>query len=135
MANKLTGKASYVLLNNTQIPITKYSPKVTRTLADSTDSTDYDATIDMINMSQLPVTLSQELSVEGKWNLANTNQALLTMCYSGITAVPVVLGLNAGALFGSGLFDMSDFSADSPINDTITFTCTLRSNGKFTPGS
>lgn len=134
MADKLTGKASYINVNGVSLYITKTSPKVTRGLSDTTDSADYDSGMDMINMSQIPVTLTQDLSVEGNYHLSQTSQALLTMCYSGISAVPVVLGLNSGSTIGSGLFDLSDFASEIPITDTVKYTCTLKSNGKFTPG-
>lgn len=134
MADKLTGKASYWIFNGQQFFITKYSPKVTRTLADTTDSADYNASIDMVQSSQIPVMLTQELAVEGNFHLSQTIQGLLTTVYSGINAVPVVLGLNAGALFGSGAFDVSDFSADVPIIDTCKYTASMKSNGPFIPG-
>ena len=135
MSDKLTGKASYINIQGTLLFITKISPKVTRGLADTTDSADYDSGMDMINMSQLPVTLTQDLAVEGNYHLSQTTQLLLNMCYSGITAVPVVIGLNAGATMGAGLFDLSDFASEVPIVDTCKFSATLKSNGKFTPGA
>lgn len=135
MADKVTGKASYWMFNGVQFFITKYSPKVTRTLADTTDSSDYNQNIDMVQGSQIPVMLSQDVSIEGNYHLSQTNQALLTMVYSGVNAVPTVFGINSGALYGSGAFDISDFACEVPIIDTVKYTATIRSNGLFTPGA
>lgn len=135
MADKLTGKASYFIYGGTTFCITKYSTKVTRALADTTDSCDYSSSIDLVNMSQIPVSVTQELTVEGNFHLSQTTQGLLTSIYSGANAIPVTLGLNAGVLLGTGNFDISDFSCDVPVVDTCKFTATFKSNGAFTPGS
>lgn len=135
MADKLTGKASSFLFNGTSIPISKYSPKSTRKLADTTDSANYDAGTDLIHNSQLPASIQMELSVEGKFSKSKTNAALITQLYSGATAVPTILNLDAGTIYGHGNFDMGDFSADVPVEDTVSWTATFRSNGVFTPGS
>lgn len=135
MPDRLTGKASYFTYGGAQIPITKYTAKSTRTLADTTDSADYDSGNNIIYKSQIPVSEQMELSVEGNFYLSITNQTLLTAILTGVNEVPVVLGLNAGALFGSGNFDISDFSTDVPVEDTVKWTATFRSNGPFNPGS
>lgn len=130
---RLTGKQSYIIINGTYIPITKYTPKINRKLADITDNGDYDSNTDLIYPAQLPVSATTELSVEGRFRLSLTPIAIMGILYTGISAVPVKLGLDAGHMFGSGNFDISDFQADVPVDDTVTFTCTLQSNGKFSP--
>lgn len=133
--DRLTGKASYMLINNTAIPITKYNPTITKNLPDITDNTDYDVNTDLIYPTQLPVSAVTELSVEGRFHLNSTPSTIMSILYTGIGAVPVTLGLDQGHLFGHGNFDISDFQAVIDISQAITFTCTLRSNGKFTPNS
>ena len=135
MPSKLTGKASSITLSGTTLYITKVSPKVTRELADTTDSTSYDAASDMIQPSQLPVKVSMELSVEGWFYIGQADTALLNLAYSGATAVPVVLKSNASSIYGHGNFDLSDFESSHPIDNTVTYSATLKQNGVFTPGS
>lgn len=133
--DRLTGKASYMIINGTQIPITKYNPTITKNLPDITDNSDYDQNTDLIYPTQLPVSAVTELSVEGRFHLNSTPITIMSILYSGIGAIPVVLGLNAGNLFGHGNFDISDFQAVIDVSQAVTFTCTMRSNGKFTPNS
>jgi predicted secreted protein len=59
----------------------------------------------------------------------------MNILYTGATAVLTRLTMDASTIYGSGLFDISDFQTEMPVDDTVTFTCTVRSNGKFTPGS
>jgi hypothetical protein len=132
---KITGKAGSFTFNGTVIPFKKWSPKVTRKLADTTDSADYDTTTDMIHESQLPVSLSQELSIEGNFNTTTTDAQIITNLYSGAAAVPVILKISPSVIFGHGNFDLSDFSMDNPVDDTATWSATLKSNGVFTRGS
>ncbi len=133
MADRLTGKASYLILNGTTIPFTKVTPKTNRKLADITDNGDYNSNTDLIWMTQLPVTATIELSVEGRFRRSITPTAIISLLYTGQTAVPCRFGLDSALIYGSGNFDVSDFQVDDPVDDTVTFTCTLRSNGIFTP--
>lgn len=135
MADKLAGNASYFTLNGTTIPITKYTPKPTRELADDTDSTNYDTVSGIVHTSQTPVKTSTELSVEGRYRLSSTMSSIASILYTGNLSVPVVLGLAAGVLFGHGNFDVSDFSADVVIGDIVNWSATFKSNGIFTPGA
>lgn len=135
LTNKLTGKAAYLTISGTQIPFTKIGAKTERKLADATDSTDYDVATDLIWPTQLPVSASIELSVEGRYNLVSTPGTVIATLYSGATAVPCVFGLSGSAIYGHGNFDLSNFQADVPVDDIVTFTASLKSNGKFTPGS
>jgi hypothetical protein len=135
VADKLTGKASYVNYNGTTLYITKYSLKGSRTLVDTSDSADYDQSTDIIHASQLASKVSSDLTVEGYYHKSQTNAAVIAVLYNGAEAVPVVLGLDAGAKLGHGNFDIQDFSADVPLEDKVGWSATLKSNGKFTPGS
>jgi hypothetical protein len=133
--DRIAGNQSSFTLNGTVIPITKYTPKVNRKLADTTDTGDYDATSTLIANSQVPVSYHLELNVEGKFRKSVTPTALIAELFTGATAIPVVLTLAQGVLFGHGNFDLSDFSCDVPAEDTVTFSCTLKSNGPFTPNA
>lgn len=133
--DRMVGSASGFTLNGTTIPITKYTPKGNRKLADTTDTGDYDPTSGLVWNSQLPVSANLELTVEGRFRRSSTMNALVKLLFSGATAVPTVLNLDAGTLFGHGNFDIKDFSTDVPAEDTVTWTATFKSNGVFTPGA
>lgn len=133
MSDRLTGKQSYFYFNGYFIPITKATPKTSRKLADITDNGDYDTNTDLLWPTQLPVMAPVELSIEGRFRKSTIPGAILSILYTGATAVQTRFGLDTNTIYGSGLFDLSDFQADSPVDDVVTFTCTVRSNGKFTP--
>lgn len=133
MPDRLTGKQSGFLLNGYAIPITKATPKTTRKLADITDNGDYDSNTDLLWPTQLPVMAPVEMTVEGRFRRSVTPAAIIALLYTGATAVLARFFLDQNLIYGSGLFDISDFQTDSPVDDTVTFTCTVRSNGKFTP--
>lgn len=135
MSQRLTGKASYVSIAGTKFGTKKITPKTTRKLADSTDSTDYDSGTDLLWPTQLAVMAPVELSVEGNYNLTTTPAQLIANLYSGVAAVAVVIALNATTIYGHGNFDISDFQTDAPVDDIVTFSCTMKSNGVFTSGS
>lgn len=131
MALKVAGLQSYFIYGGVQIPITKYTVSVDRRLVDTTDNTNYDQDANILFNSQLPVMANTTISVEGLFHIDITPIALMARLYSGVTAVPTVLGLNQGNLMGSGLFDIANFECQVQIDDTVKYTCTMASNGKF----
>jgi hypothetical protein len=134
VADKLTGKASYIVFDGVSLYITKYAPKVTRTLADTTDSANYSASSDMISPSQIPVMAAMELDIEGYYHKSQTGQ-LLALAFTGANELPTTLGLDAGTLYGHGNFDLSDFASEIPLTDTVRYTASIKQNGTFTPNS
>lgn len=134
-ANKRTGRAAFFSIAGTKIGMTKLSPKTTRKLADVTDSTDYDATSDLIWPAQLAVMAPIELSIEGRYNVVTTPANLINTLYTGAAAVAVILNIDASTIYGHGLFDISDFEASIPDDDVVTFTATFKSHSVFTFGS
>lgn len=132
MADRTTGKNSFLLFNNVQIPITKTTPKVTRKLADTTDSGDYQQTPDMIFPTQIPVSAPLELAIEGRYRFSST-PGFLIAAQTSLTNIPCQIGLISGQPTFAGNFDLSDFQYDGPYDDTVTFTATLVSNGIWTP--
>lgn len=133
--NKRSGKASSLTWKGTALTITKYTPTTTRTLADATASDDYDATSNMLWETQIPVKLAQELKIEGKYNVVTTPSTVIADLYTGNAAAAVVLGIDAGTLLGHGNYDISSFEAGVPIDDIVTYTCTAKLNGIFTPNA
>lgn len=134
-ADKTAGRASSFTLLGTVLPIKKYTPKTTRKLIDTTDSANYDAATDMLYASQVPTMISQELTVEGIFDLNSTPTVVMNLLFSGAAAAAVVLGLKSGVLYGSGVYDISDFSTDVPVDDVVSWSATFKLNGKFTPGA
>ena len=122
-------------VNGVTIYITKATPKVTRECADTTDNSNYDATSDMLQPAQIPVKVGMELSIEGWFYVGQTDTSFMNYCYSGTGAVPVVLKGTTSYVVGHGGFDLTDFEAGIPVDDTCTYSATLKQNGVFTAGS
>ena len=135
MPTKISGKASSITISGTSLFITKVTPKVTRDCSDTTDNSNYDAASDMLQGTQIPVKVGMELSVEGWFYVGQTDTALMNLAYSGASAVPVVLKGSTSYIVGHGAFDLTDFEAGIPVDETCTYSATLKQNGVFTPGS
>jgi hypothetical protein len=133
--SRLTGRASYFQFSGTKVPIKKYSASTTRTLVDTTDTGDYNVTADMLYETQIPAKIAQDLDVEGNFRLNQTNSLLMSVLFSGASSVAVVLGLDAGDIYGHGSYDISDFSTEVGVGDVVSYTCKMKLNGVFTPGS
>jgi len=129
--DKSTGKASFFTYRGTRIPIFRINIRVTRVLADCTDSSDYDMNADMIGPTQLPVSAQFEGTIEGVFRFSYTPQTLFGDLFQGVYGVPCTFGTNQNSLIGTGFMDISDYQQDMPINDTIRYSCTVRSNGLF----
>lgn len=132
---KLSGKASKFDYGANTLFITKYSPKVTRKLADTTDTADYDPANDILRESYIPVRVGMELSVEGNMDLDKIPTTLFTDVLNGGAAVTATLHHDAGTLDGHGGFLITDFEADHPDDDTVTWKATFKLTGAFTPNA
>jgi hypothetical protein len=87
MADRTTGKQQSFTFNSQTIPITKCSPKITRKLADTTDSGDYVTSPDMIFPTQIPVSCPLELAIEGGSHQPDEYPGR-GECHSGQRAIP-----------------------------------------------
>ncbi len=134
-AGRLTGKSGYLTFGGYNIPITKWSMKTTRNLPDSTDNGDYNSTDDLIYHTRIPVSVDSDVSIEGRYHKDVLPGTLIAVLFTGATAVNVSLGLDSATVYGHGAFDLMDFSCDLPIEDMVTFSATLKSNGQFVRGS
>lgn len=134
--NKITGKAGTITYNTVVLSITKWESDIDKDMADSTDSSNYDATTQLIHKAQLAVSIQNSVSVEGYFDLNTTDADFIAQLYSANAPVAVILGLTASVVFGHGNFDLTKFKVTTPITkDMVSFTCTLLSNGIFTHGS
>lgn len=135
VTNKLTGRAGSFTYNGTSIPFTKVTPSTTRTLADATDSTDYNSTDDIVYESQLAVKVGMTVKIEGRYNTSIIPSTIIADLYTGNASVTCRFTQKTGVIYGSGSFDVSDFECSSPIDDIVTYSATLKLNGAFTRGS
>jgi hypothetical protein len=135
ITNKVSGKAQSFSYGGYVIPITKVSLDTKRTCVDVTDSTDYDGTTDMLWESQIPVKLSQELKIEGNYNIVTIPTTIIAALYSGVTAITGSWTIKIGTVIGHGYYDLTDFSASAPVDDKVSYSATLKLNGVYTSGS
>jgi hypothetical protein len=134
--DRRSGKQAYWTFNSVTVPITKMSPKITRKLGDTTDSGDYDDTGDMLPTTQIPVGYTIEAGIEGRFRI-NYMPALLSLCTTSATQIEAVIGIAVSptsVVWGSGLFDISDFATDIPVDDIVNYTANIKSYGIFTTG-
>jgi hypothetical protein len=131
--DKITGKAGFIFYNGTQLPIRRFSLRITRNVADCTDSSDYDSVADLIGPTQIPTSAVAEGTIEGCYRRSSTASVIIANLFTGITAVPCTFGIDANTPIGSGTFDITDYQQDAPLGDVVSFTCTVRSNGLFKP--
>jgi hypothetical protein len=132
---KLEGKAGTITYGAASINWTKITEKVTRELGDTTDSTNYDAGSNMLWQAQLPVKLGLEYSIEGWFDTTLTPAAFVGTLFSASGPFNLLFTLVSGTIVGHGNFDLSDFELGAPIDNTVTFSATLKSNGVFIYGS
>ena len=134
MSDRFSGKASYFTFNNYNIPITKATHKATAKLGDATDNGDYDLQSDLIYPVQLRINVVTEFAIEGRFRKSVIPGYILAVFYqSNPGGLMAYLGYDATSVAGHGYFDMSDFQTEVPTDDTVTYTCNFKSNGKFTP--
>jgi hypothetical protein len=128
------GKSGAMLFNGTTIPFKSYNPKTSRDYADTTDSSSYDASSDLVHKSQLKVATQTEVSAEGLLDLNTTPASLIAALFGGADAVPCSFAYTSGHPYGHGNFDLIDFDVKVTAVDTdvVNWSATLRSNGIFT---
>ncbi len=131
--DRRSGKACYFTFGGLDIPIVKMTPKVTRKLGDTTDNGDYDEDQNMVATTQIPCTYTNEATIEGRFRVSTTPSSWLTRLFTGASNIDIVFGIDNDNIWGSGAFDISDFSTDIPVDDIVNYTATVRSNGIMTP--
>ncbi len=132
---KIGGQAASLTYNANTIYFTKVTPKATRKLADSTDSSNFDVTSGLIWMAQLAVTASVEVAVEGYFYTDTTDPNLLADLFSSAAARACIIKLSSTVTLGHGNFDIGDLEVGIVTDETTTIKFTLKSNGVFTHGS
>ncbi len=135
VTNKITAKAGSWTYAGVTIPFKTVTPSFERTLADATDSADYDSGSDQVWPSQLPVKTGLKLKIEGNYNTSVVPSSLIAVLITGAAAGAVVVKLNPSTVFGHGSFDISNFEIKMQVDDIVTYSVDLTSNGVWVSGS
>jgi hypothetical protein len=131
--DRMTGKAMYLTISGTDIPIVKADPGVSPKYGDTTDSDDYDVATDLLYPTQIQVSAPVEIAVEGRFRASKTPSGVIAKMFTGGGPYAVTFGPKTGLAQFTGNYDISDYKQSTPHDDTVTWTATLKSNGKITP--
>jgi hypothetical protein len=128
----MTGKAGSMTWNSTALTMTEANHKVSKTMADSTDSSNYQSATNQLYKSQIPGDLQLTLAVKGWYDSAQTPTTVIAAMQSDAMVV-VTTNANASIQIASGNFDVSDWESTVTIpgGTMVDFSCTLMSNGPF----
>jgi len=129
-STRKTGKAGSVIVAGTTVNITSWDLKGTKTMADATDTGDYDAVVGLTAKTQLPVDYQWEGTVEGYYDFSGKSAAVAAAFFAAPT-VACNFKFDSSTSFGTGQFDVTDFNPKSPREGTIPCSFTVKSNGAF----
>jgi hypothetical protein len=129
---KFTGKDGQYAHNGVAVIISEWTATVTTKMADTTASDNYDTNSALVWNSQLPVSANVEVGISGPWDPTNHAAILASIIAGNAAAVNGVCryATNTNAIVGT--FNLSDLEITTPTEDTITYTATLKSNGRVT---
>jgi hypothetical protein len=125
-----TGKAGDLTLAAGRVYFSKWSAKLTKEYADSTDSSGFDATSLQLWKKQAAGGIQLEGSIEGFFDFAATSSAMLGALLSDV-AIPAVFKYDQETVYASGLINVMDFDTGVEVAGTTTigFTCSFKSYG------
>ena len=132
---KIAGKSGYFKTggsSGSKMNITKWSGSLEVKTADTTDSNDYDAATGLVWNTQVPSSAKMSIDVEGNYDINGAQAPLVTAALNGASPLVITeLGFTSTNVFGYGNFNVTNFKTDAPVDDTVTFSATLISNGKW----
>jgi hypothetical protein len=133
---KYTGKAGSMTWNSSTLTITKVGHKIAKSMADSTDSSNFVSGNNQLFKSQLPGDNQLTLSIEGYFDSSQTPTNIYAAMLSD-AQVAIVTNITAAIQVAAGNFDISDWESDVtvPGGVMVDFKCTAMSNGAFTLGA
>lgn len=133
MATTLTGNAGQMSLGGSPLTITKWSGTLKAELADSTDSSSFNATLGYTFKTQKPGVRSMEGSVEGNFDLDQTSASIAQKLFDG-GPLPAVFKFTNTTTFASCDVDLSDveISVQVPGANMVTYSAKYQSNGTVT---
>lgn len=118
--------------NNTRI--TSWTSEGTNEQYDVTDTGDYDETTGRTWKAKVPGAIGEEVDVEGSVDL-DTFMTYLNAHYVAGLTVTVELWFTPDDRYLIGEFDISNLRKSSPVDNKISFSCHLSSNGVVTYGN
>lgn len=129
----MTGRGGSATVNSVVIPITKWSAKTNRNLADATDSANYDPTTGQTWTDAASGVVSMELTIEGNYDLATTS-ANITSKIKTDGPFPVILHVNPDTVYATGNFYFSDIetSLEVPGGTMVSWSASAKNSGIVT---
>ena len=125
-----TGKAGNILINAAVVAITKWSSKVIKEYADSTDSNGFDPISRQLWKTQAAGSLQLEGSIEGYFNF---NVGLSAILAAVLDDIPIltVLKFDETLTYTTGLMNFLDFDSDVEVDGAVTipYTTNFKSYG------
>jgi hypothetical protein len=133
LTQSMTGRGGSATIGGTVIPITKWSAKTSRNLADATDSSGYDPVTGQTWMSQAQGVVGMEVTIEGNYDLATTSTNVTSKIKTD-GPFAVVLKVNPTTVYASGNFDFTDVETtlEVPGSTMVTWSVTAKSSGVIT---
>ena len=129
-----TGRFGGATVRTNSVAITKWTCKIIKEFADSTDSGGYDAATTQTWGSQAPGVLRLEGSIEGNFDFSGTTDANFIQTFKSEGPYATVLAFDKSNNFANGNFDYTDVecAVEVPGSTMITFTANIKSNGVIT---
>jgi predicted secreted protein len=128
----LTGKDGQFAHNGVAVIISEWTAKVAVKMADVTASNNYDTNSALVWNSQLPVSANVEVGISGPWDPTNHSGLLTSIIAGSVASVngQCRYATNSNAI--TGTFNISDLEIKTPTEDKVTYSATLKSNGRIT---
>lgn len=133
--NRVTGKGAYMLLGGNRLEVTSIKPTPTTEWAVATDSSDYDASENILFRSKEPGETYMEVDIEGNFDLNSTSANVFALIRDGKSAAGEIWS-SATTRFASGTFNVESGSTTLtvPGAQMYTFAVKLSSQGGYTLG-
>lgn len=113
------------------VPITFWSVKCTKQFSDITSSLNYEWSTNLLYPTRLPVAMSVEGTVLGRFRLSVIPVTILAALYSGDILPVFTLYFNDDYEFGNGYFHVQEFEVSAPIDGVVEFQTKILSQGMF----
>jgi hypothetical protein len=135
--DRLVGKAMTVSYGGATLHVTQVSPDVKKEHKDATDTGNYNVSQELLNPSQLPVSVAVEMAIEGFYRKSQTPSVLVAKLFDGSSTGPWAFSFTIASGYShfSGNYDISNFKITSVVNDIVKWSATIMSNGAISPNS
>jgi hypothetical protein len=125
-----TGRQGQATIAGNIVPITKWTAKITRAYADSTDSATYDPGTGQTWETQAPGTVVADGTMEGNFDLATTSADIIQLFKSdGPFTVLLALTRAQNFMSGSATFQDCEVTISIPGATMCTWSCNWKSYG------